>query len=972
MRSVRAESRSPVRRHRIALALAIIALIAALIGALGPAKHLRTKYSWPPRTLSAGTPSRLWYTPLLLIQHVPETLSATVPCSLPSPLPAAERPVVVLATARFPDQSGGLAVTHVRGLLVITVGDRRLDRVGLPPDTRGGDGCAYHLRLSPGRWSIEGGHQDLTHTGPLVRMPVVDGLFSALDLASGTPPSIDVTTAVHATRPVVRQRVAWTVAALTAILALLLVAVEHRPRPRAVQNLAREGTRHFRPADAAVAVVLIGWWLIAPAVYDDGWVTARENNFAASGGFSNYYASLGANHPLGYWLEWLQHWLTQMTSSLLFLRVPALLCLAATWVLCRWVLARVLPSSVGVDGTPLWALASAFGITALAWGMSLRPEPEVALLAAGVLACTVRFVKRQAAAPAAFAAVLIALALTAHPAGIVSIAPLLVIAPLLLRWARTQLVVATTIFTTALAAIAILAFVGSDFEQRRLDAELLRQFDYAGKNWRDEVTRYTELFSLTYQAPIRHGAVALMALAVLAYSFRRRREREGLLNLPGAVLAVGLLLLIATPDKWPVHFGTLVAAIAVAVAAETAHFRAGEARLGRRRALPFLALGAAVLAIQWSWAPRHSWNPFDLRTLDWTPRVEASMPFAGLAAAVPLVLFIGATLVELRNRHVESFRQVPSRGASWTAPLLVVPIITFTSVILVTDAAKTHGWTLTRQNVKALRGDFGCGLANDTFVADTGSMRSLATIQTRGARRTPNWVPLAPVGRLARYALDPASTEKDVSPWWRLPRGRDFGLFVAGTPGPTDRLELEWGRRRGGTRIVSLDATEISANFQSEVAHGIVTWRFLDSSELPPPERNASAVRITLQSDAVLGSALAVTPVSYANEPLVRRLEGRSSPSLVLPNLLMYFPCVDLPRLSDGVVAVPGQIVGFTNSWPIGTNTTPFDGLLDLYRIVRLPLTDTKKGPNGGLVYEVDQRFPGAKLAPASSITVTS
>src|SRR5215467_12273451 len=87
------------RRVQLAQALAFIAVVAALIGAAGPAKPIRTTYYWPPHTLPQGSPSRLWYTPLLLTHRVPQLLAARIPCDLPPALAHASRPATVLATA---------------------------------------------------------------------------------------------------------------------------------------------------------------------------------------------------------------------------------------------------------------------------------------------------------------------------------------------------------------------------------------------------------------------------------------------------------------------------------------------------------------------------------------------------------------------------------------------------------------------------------------------------------------------------------------------------------------------------------------------------------------------------------------------------------------------------------------------------------------------------------------------------------
>ena len=113
-------SEVPRTRLRVAQTLALLALVAALIGALGPTDYVRTTYSWPPRTLPGANPEKLWYTPLLLIRHQPEALTTDVPCTL-SFLPKAEQPRLVLATARYPERVGGLAITRSRDSLVVTV-----------------------------------------------------------------------------------------------------------------------------------------------------------------------------------------------------------------------------------------------------------------------------------------------------------------------------------------------------------------------------------------------------------------------------------------------------------------------------------------------------------------------------------------------------------------------------------------------------------------------------------------------------------------------------------------------------------------------------------------------------------------------------------------------------------------------------------------------------------------------------------
>jgi len=969
-----------VSRPRLALIVAFVALLAALVGAIGPAHHVSTTYSWPPETLPTGSPKSVWYTPLLLIGRQPEAVSARVPCSLPPALPGAARPVLVLATARFPERVDGLSLIRSGDRLVVSSGGEVLARVGLPSAPTDDDACAYHLVLGGGSWSLEGGPGQIALGGDLETMPFVNGVFSALDLRWGMTPTIDVTTSVHASRTTARQTMAWTIAVLFAIAALLLVAVERRPRrPWAVGGSAiRAAAARARPEDAVVAVVLLGWWVISPAFgYDDGWVVARQSMFASSRGFSNYYDSLGANHPLGFWLEWAQHWLTEATDALLILRVPALLCLAAIWVLCRWILARALVSSAGEDRVALWALTSTFVVGALAWGMTLRPEPEIALLATGVMACTVLFVERETAAPLAVAAVLVVLAGTAHPAGIVSIAPLIVALPSLARLARARLAVLASIITSALALLLVLAFVGSDLEQRRADARTIRLYGDAVASWREEINRYADLLIPYYGTPLRRESVALMALAVLVYLLRSRREKRILLDLPATGLAVALLLLIPTPSKWPWHFGALLGIAAIAVATETARLRDDARHSPGWSARPLIVVGAAVVAAAWSWSPRRAWTDLDLQTLDWTLGFESSdINLSKLGGLAPLALLAGAGLFELVRGRRERIREIPWSVASWTAPVLAIPLIAFTVGVLVTDAARTRSWTLTSQNLETLRGDLRCGLADDAVVAVPESMRAVGLAGAgRRVSTVPAWVPEPPINGLPRFALGPVGPRSVArSQWFDLPPAHHIGLFLAGTPGLLGTLELEWGRERG-SRIHTLESDEITAASAPEVRLDISPWRFFPAGELPSRPKGANAVRIAQRTAVATGATIAITaPVTYPNMRLVDRLERAGSRTLVLSNLLTYVPCADQPRLGGGIVEVPAQVVALRDSvWPIfGRATSPFEGVLDLYRLERLPLADSKDPPGNVVLYEVDQRIPGAVNAPPDATTVVS
>lgn len=956
------------RRIRVAEALAFLGLVAALIAAIGPAERVRATYSWPPQRVSGEAPSSLWYTPLLLSARVPESLTATLPCAPAPALAGAAERHTVLSTALTPRRVGGLAVTREGGGMVVSVGDSVLARIPLAARSAAGDACAYRLSFARGEWLLAGGPADEELAGDLGYMPVVNGLFSQVDVRTGPAPTAVVTTSAHATRTTAWQTIAWITAALCIASALALVGLETgaASASSSVTRGLRAAVSSLRLADGIVLASVLGWWVLAPTQWDDGWVVARQTGFKDTRGFSNYYDSLGTNLPIGYWLEWVQHWLTQSSTALLVHRLPAVLCLLLTWVLCRWTFGRVVASTGGAGRLPLWALTIAFIGGAMAWGMTLRPEPVTGLIVTGVLACVVRFVERESAAPLAIAAVLVPLGVTGHQAGIVSIAPLLAVAPLLLRWIRTNIPAAVAIFTAAFAALLTLAVIGADLAQRSADARAFQDYGIQ-RAWYNELERYSLLSFAQGGTPLRRGAVALMVLAIVAFLVRLRRERRTLLNLPSTSLAVALLLLLAVPSKWPWHFGALVGIAALAAAAETVRLQEDEvSHRQRRSARPLIAIGAVAIAIAWAWGPREIWGVLDLRALDWRPRFEQTISLSVLAAIAPLAVLGFLTAV----RRIRGARQPagsPWRVIALTVPLLVVPMIAFTVAMFVADAAKADSWSVTRQNIDTLRGSLDCGLADDIVTPALSSMRPLSATVIGSPRTTPAWVPAAPISNLPRFALGPTGGGTAASPWFPVTTSESIGIFVAGTLSANDTLSVESGqlagenRERLGQHTLAVDSGAGTI--------GVSPWLFV-----PVPRAAAGdgdAIRVRLESDIGPGAAVAIAgPAHYATTTLTELLAGTDRRTLVSPGLLPFFPCVRQPSLTDGVAEVPDYVISASSLWqrcpcPVGYTTSPFFGLHDVYRSAKLAWTDPHGSNQDVVIYRVESQIPGGRVLPA-------
>jgi arabinosyltransferase B/arabinosyltransferase C len=290
--------------------------------------------------------------------------------------------------------------------------------------------------------------------------------------------------------------------------------------------------------------------------------------------------------------------------------------LAVVWILCRWTFSRIVSDSSTPDRIALWTLGAVFAAGAVSWGMTLRPEPVVAVLVTGVLACVFRFRDKPSPTPLAVAMGLCALAITAHPAGLVSIAPLVVVSPSLVRWARKELHTCSALVLASGALLLVLATVGADLGTRLADSRTFRSYGDANEPWWNEVRRYRTLFTPEYSMPVRRAVVAVMLLAVLAWLIQRGRQGR-VIGIPGASVGLSLILLVPSPSKWTFHFGALLGLTAIAMASETARLRGSASRLRGGEASLVLLIFGALGATAVGWWPRSPWNALDLRTLDW-------------------------------------------------------------------------------------------------------------------------------------------------------------------------------------------------------------------------------------------------------------------------------------------------------------------------------------------------------------------
>ena len=682
---------------------AALALLASIVAAVGPAHGEQAEYEWPPTTIPSDPAPNGWYSPLPLLNRVPGAIEVMLPCSL-APSLGESQPVAVLATARRPEPSHALQVLLDEPVLSIRVGEREVASLPWPTS------CPLTFEMEDGELRLPQRTIRL-QTETLEDMPVVTGLFTSLDLRIGDPPRVALRTRTYVTSWTNRQVVAGFLAFVLAVLTLLLLVGRTRPaRPfESLRRRFRSVWRALHPTDVVVAIVLLVWWIVAPTLFDDGWLWAEHRAFADIGEANLYFDSFGLTLPLGYWVMWIEHWIVGSTSDLVVLRLPSLAVLGASWLLCRWCLRRALPAPP--TSAVRWTLCAGFLVGAVAWGMTLRFEPLVSLLTLLNLGAMISFAAAPRLAPLAMALAATALALTVHPVGIVAVAPLVAGMPNVIRWIRgagREVVAAFGALLIAGAAFALALFVlDADLTTRLSDAQVLRQSGLThDEPWWREYIRYVRFDEYGGGTAVRRLSLALLVLSIVALLTRLRSVRTTVSGLPARSVAVGFVLLAFIPSKWPWHFGALAAIGAVAVAAEVERLVCERSSLGRRstRSIPALALITA--AALWAWAADGRWGPLDLQRMRWAPVFN-------VVVFVLCVAFVMTVASVTRVRRVRRAQAVPSATShvAWAVPLVSAAVISVTGGMLIVDASVTS-WTPARQNLEALAGRSSCGVAS--------------------------------------------------------------------------------------------------------------------------------------------------------------------------------------------------------------------------------------------------------------------
>jgi arabinosyltransferase B/arabinosyltransferase C len=887
-------------------ALALVTGVLGILVMLAPVIADDPVVSWPP----AGQQPRS--TVLPLSPYRPLQLTATIPCATLYALDA--QPGGGEALRTLPADVGtapgeGLVVAAEQGVVTVTASGAEVLREAVPSVR-----CSYQVLADAGGVRVARDGAGIATRTHLLVPEVAELQTDAVGTATGLSVQLH-TDARYQSRPTL-LKTAVLVAHGLALAALLVLA--WRRWPGAGSGLVRP---RLSWADAAVVAVSLFWVVAGPVNIDDSWYLLMARNAMQSGYLGNViYQFNVTENPFVASQYAMQAWGALGGQwSLGWMRLLPLAYGLATYALLRVLVATAL-GRVAQRPLVAWAVAAAHLLWWLPYGMTLRPEPLIALGTAGVLVFSELARRRRSVGVFAVAVAVAALTVTASPTGLVAAAPLMVCLPWLWQWWRAESarsrVTAALVVGAAASIVIPVAFADATVGDV-LESVAVHRWYYRQYAWYEEYLHYADLLVPDERGAWGKRLPVLLTLGVLlavALGAGRRPGTAGrsgqLLGEAAAITALGLVVMALTPTKWVNHFGAVAAPATVLLAAALIR-----SPLPRRVGAATMAIGSAGLVAAVSvafagpnlWRPLSDWGqPFGNHLFIDRPYEQSLLaPSLGpLALRNPLLWLAVAAVGWWWLRRLG-----PTRAVLVTATALGVALMLL--VFTIAPLRQYPGTSVTLMNLRALTGR-PCGLAPAVQVLTgvapglgpavgsatlTGDMRA-----TRLPESTP--VPISALPNSTVWHDDvPGGTGTGSlqTPWYPLP-GHLAGGWVTvpmrGKLNQEQRLVVPVATgdpaAPGQVRTVPLPAVGDKPNW-TEVAVALA-----DAGLAAP-----TAVRVVAQ-DRVAGPAswLAVAqPRLTAPRPVTDFIAGR--PVFADQVSAALWPCVQQIAVRDGLVQPP-------------------------------------------------------------------
>lgn len=598
-----------------------------------PVQQTTAEINWPQQGVVGSVSSPL-------ISYAPISLSAEIPCSAAGKLPADKS--VLFATT-----SPSAPKAAERGLFVRITGDdpsrrslevanRNLPLLSVPLEQvlAAGPDCVLAIEANSdavtaaftGSGALPTADNGKAPTGSTAdddlgdQRPQVTGLFTQLSGPAADLPGLTATVDIdsrYSTTPTLLKWLVIVVGVLMTLLSLIALARLDATDGRGAGRIFPARWWRLNARDGVVIGALLLWHFIGPNTSDDGYLMTMSRVAQDSDYTANYFRWFGApESPFG-WYYQVFGLLSKVTVASPWMRIPALLCGIACWlIISHEVLPRLGRAARGA--VPAWTAALVFLVAWFPFNNGLRPEPIICLGALLTWCSVERAIATGRLLPAAIACLVGAFSIAAGPTGVLAVAALVAGArPMLLALITRAREVArqsgddkrtltyASLIAPILAAGTFVLFVV--FTNLTLAAfsqsSTMKSAVGPSLNWYNEFDRYSSLFAFSADGSIlRRFAVLAMVLGlIVAAAFLLRKGRiPGTASGPSrrlvGVVFASLLFLMFTPTKWTHHFGVF-AGLTAALAALAAIAAGVGATHSRRNRTLFAALVVFITAL---------------------------------------------------------------------------------------------------------------------------------------------------------------------------------------------------------------------------------------------------------------------------------------------------------------------------------------------------------------------------------------
>jgi len=956
----RLPSWSPARWRLVAKVLGIVSALCALAIPFMPIIQDTARIVWPApnSTQAINTP---------LVGYWALEIDATVPCAtIKSADDALVSRAMLLSTVPRARINTGVGMHMDVDNNVLTVVNRGQQIVSQPlPES----GCDVRFTSTGERTRITVAGATVYDEASDVRPRVVgvySDIAADRDPIDGLQVSITPDTRYQSSPTVWKTLV--TVIGVLALLGCLLAVNRLDSRvARRAPRWAPIGWWKLTLRDLTVIGALGLWVFIGPVTSDDGYILSMARVAEDAGYLTNYHRWFGvAEAPFG-WFYHLTELMTEVSTVPPWIRLPSFVLAVIAWLLISREILPRLGNQVRHSKAAAWAAAAVFLVWWMPFNNGVRPEPVAAVGSLLAIAAVERTLVTRRLLPLCLGLIAAALTLAATPTGLIAVAPFIVAARPLWRLLkqRAEAGWVTVLAPIGAAGFAVLFVVFADQTFATVvEATRLRNQVGPSLAWFQEFSRYDLLFggggnsgddSLTRRFPVL--LIVLCVATCLVVMLRRGR-------IPGAALgpsrrligttALFFLLLALTPTKWTHHFGAF-AAVGSAMAALTALATSSSVLRSNRNRNAFLA-GLLVVAALATTGPNSYWFVSKLGV----PWADTAPEIAGVKVATLLV--VGA-VVAAAVAWVQNVRfQPPKRGkrttsdrrsralalssASLTIVCGLVALWEFATVA--TAAVNQRGsYSLAAANIDHLFGDT-CNLSDHVLVERAPASNVLPEhpphLQQTAPEKEPEKEhkkdkkksdPLPPPDNDNGMSLtgfhtrsvgeqDPLNSpphdfaENNVPMWssYRNPQGaagqlrtqwfkispKDFDkqlvVSVAGGLAPGLKMAAEYGvPTKKGFKVVERRPMPIPPTAATRWEDSRISQQGIDAK--------VRAVRIVADDTNLTEDGWIALSAPRVPELTTLTLRLRDKPVYMDWPTSFVYPCVDLPKVRDGIAEMP-------------------------------------------------------------------